>query len=62
MTGKDAAVQAAVNAVAVATQAINDYGRASSEAESATEAARNSVATARQHGATDDDFRNTPPR
>lgn len=55
------AVQAAVNAIAVATQITNDYGPQSSEAEAAMQAAREATAAARQQGAADDDFRNARP-
>jgi Mrp family chromosome partitioning ATPase len=55
------AVQAAVNATAVAAQAINDWGRDSTEAADAMQAARDAVTRARQLGAVDADFRNTRP-
>lgn len=55
------ATQKAVNAVAVATQAINDYGQNSTEAKAALNAARTAVTTARTHGATDTDLRTTRP-
>ncbi|KOG21782.1 hypothetical protein [Streptomyces viridochromogenes] len=58
---KHTAIQAAVNAAAVATQAINDYGRDSDEARGALDAARTAVTTARQHGATEDDLRTARP-
>ncbi|MEV6102641.1 hypothetical protein [Nocardia sp. NPDC051981] len=61
MNKKDA-VQAAVNAVAVATTAINEYGRTSPEAESALRAARTAVAAAHAAGATDDDLRAARPQ
>ncbi|MGW7350978.1 hypothetical protein [Streptomyces sp. NPDC054784] len=59
--GKQSAVQAAVNAVAVATQAINDYGRGSREARAALDAARKATEAARRQGATDRDLRNAQP-
>ncbi|MGW3164813.1 hypothetical protein ACWC9Q_18455 [Streptomyces sp. NPDC001142] len=59
---KDAATQAAVNAVAVATTAINEYGRTSPEAESALQAARDATTAARDAGATDDDLRAARPK
>ncbi|MGW5130377.1 hypothetical protein [Streptomyces sp. NPDC004135] len=55
------AVQAAVNAIAVYTQAINDYGRRSPEAEAAHEAAKEKTAEARALGAVDSDFVATRP-
>jgi hypothetical protein len=58
---KPAAIQNAVNAVAAATQAVNDYGRDSTEAQGALQAARTAVTTARQHGATDNDLRTARP-
>ena len=58
---KQTATQSAVNAVAVATQAINDYGPASPEACGAFQTAKDSVTTARAHGATDTDLRTTRP-
>ncbi|MFD5975548.1 hypothetical protein [Streptomyces bacillaris] len=59
---KQTAIQAAANAVATATTVINSYGKGSPEAESALQAARDAVTTARQHGATDTDLRNTHPQ
>lgn len=58
---KQTAIQGAVNAVATATQAVNDYGRDSTEARGALDAARTAVTTARRHGATDDDLRAARP-
>lgn len=60
--GKKAAVQNASNAVAVATQAINDYGQTSPEARSAMDAARGAVTQARAQGATDSDLRAARPQ
>lgn len=59
--GKHSATQDAANAVAVATQAINDYGQNSPEARSAYAAAVDATRTAREQGATDNDLRATPP-
>ncbi|MGW6009689.1 hypothetical protein [Streptomyces sp. NPDC055210] len=61
MTNKQSAVQAAANATAVATQAINDFGADSTEATGALTAAKVAVATARSHGASDDDIRAARP-
>jgi hypothetical protein len=58
---RDRAVQDAVNAIAVYTQAINDYGRHSAEAESAHEAAKDKTREARALGAVDADFVATRP-
>ncbi|MCZ4513488.1 hypothetical protein O3Q52_36155 [Streptomyces sp. ActVer] len=58
---KQSAIQAAVNAVAVATQAANDYGQGSTEYAAAHTEAKEKVTAARRHGATDDDLRNTRP-
>lgn len=58
---KTDAIQAAANATAVATQAINDYGTKSPQAQGALQAARDTVTTAREHGATDDDIRAAHP-
>lgn len=58
---KQTAIQSAANAAAVATRAINDYGRNSVEAQGALHAARTAVTTARRHGATDDDLRTARP-
>jgi hypothetical protein len=58
---KTQAIQAAANATAVATQAINDYGRNSPEAHGALRAARQAVFEARRLGATDDDIRAATP-
>jgi hypothetical protein len=55
------AVQKAVNAVAVTTQVLNDYGQASTEYAAAYATARQKVIDARQSGATDNDFRTTRP-
>jgi hypothetical protein len=55
------AVQAAVNAIAVYTQTINDYGRTSDEADAAHQAAKEKTRKARALGATDRDFRTTRP-
>lgn len=60
--GKKEAVQDASNAVAVATQAINDYGQDSAEARSALDAARGAVVEARGQGATDSDLRAARPK
>ncbi|MFD5874030.1 hypothetical protein [Streptomyces sp. NPDC060322] len=59
---REAATQSAVNAVAVATAAINEYGEHSTEAQGALQAARDSVTTAREQGATDADFRAVRPQ
>ena len=58
---RDRAVQAAVNAIAVYTQAINDYGRHSPEAEAAHQAAQDKTREARALGAVDSDFVATRP-
>ncbi|GGU62580.1 hypothetical protein [Streptomyces lavendofoliae] len=58
---KQTAVQDTVNAVAVATQAINDYGLTSPQAQGALDAARQAATTARAAGATDDDFHAARP-
>lgn len=59
------AVQAAANAIAVATQAINDYAHnpdtSAYEAVDAYQTALNKVAEARAAGATDTDLRTTRP-
>lgn len=60
--GKKEAVQNASNAVAVATQAVNDYGQNSNQARSALDAARNAVTQARAQGATDSDLRAARPQ
>ncbi|MFJ8871068.1 hypothetical protein ACIRD6_35615 [Streptomyces sp. NPDC102473] len=60
--GRKDATQAAVNAVATATTVINSYGQTSPEAQSALQAARDSVTNARAQGATDTDLRNTRPQ
>lgn len=59
---KNTNIQNAVNAVAVATQAINDYGHNSPQAQGALQAAHDTVTTARNHGATDDDIRAARPQ
>ncbi|MGW0495063.1 hypothetical protein ACWD0Z_06370 [Streptomyces sp. NPDC003007] len=58
---RDRAVQAAVNAIAVYTQTINDYGRHSAEAEAAHEVAKQKTLDARALGATDADLLATRP-
>ncbi|MEU3851745.1 hypothetical protein [Streptomyces sp. NPDC029554] len=58
---KAQAIQAAANATQTAMQAINDYGRNSTEANGALRAARQAVFDARQLGATDDDIRAAHP-
>jgi len=58
---KPEAIKAAADAVHVATQAINDYGRGSTEAQGALDAARTAVTTAKQAGATDGDLHNARP-
>ncbi|GAA2264597.1 hypothetical protein GCM10010232_65910 [Streptomyces amakusaensis] len=60
--GKAAAVQDAVNAAAVATQVINDYGVAAAEAVSATHGVLDAVVAARAAGATDDELRAARPQ
>ncbi|MFJ8870774.1 hypothetical protein ACIRD6_34140 [Streptomyces sp. NPDC102473] len=59
---KQAAVQAAANAVSVATTAINNYGQTSPEAVGALQAACDSVIAAREQGATDVDFLSARPQ
>jgi hypothetical protein len=59
--GKQSATQDAVNAVAVATQAMNDYGKNSPEARGAYAAAVDATRTAREQGATDTDLRAARP-
>lgn len=58
---KQQAIQNAVNATAVATQVVNDYGAESNEALNAFQAAVQAAATARQHGATDTELRAAHP-
>ncbi|GAO13031.1 hypothetical protein TPA0598_17_00120 [Streptomyces lydicamycinicus] len=57
MANKGEATQAAVDAVKVATQVINDYGRESTEASGATSSACDAVNTALLAGATPDELR-----
>lgn len=59
---KEEATRAAVNAVAVATAAINEYGEHSTEAQGAQQAARDSVTAAREQGATDAAFHAVRPQ
>ncbi|MFD5737912.1 hypothetical protein [Streptomyces sioyaensis] len=57
MASKDEATQAAVDAVKVATQVINDYGHSSGEASGANSAACDAVNAALLSGATPDELR-----
>nr|WSX25657.1 hypothetical protein OG690_38600 [Streptomyces tubercidicus] len=52
MANKEQATQAAVDAVKLATQVINDYGHSSNEASGANSAACDAVNTALLSGAT----------
>lgn len=58
---RDQAVQNAVNAVHVATTAINTWGADSTEAATAYQAAVDETLTARALGATDQDLRTAQP-
>jgi hypothetical protein len=62
MSRRKNAVQAAVNAVNVATAVHNSYGGGSREAEDALTAARQAVHQARDAGATEDDLRAARPQ
>jgi len=58
---KATAVQDTVNAAVVVAQVRNDYGNNSPEAHAAYQVAVDRANTARQFGASDEDFRTTRP-
>ncbi|MGY5048277.1 hypothetical protein ACWDE0_21995 [Streptomyces sp. 900105755] len=59
---KQQAIEAAADAVDVATQAANDYGPNSVQATGARVAAKAKVAAAKRLGATDTDLHNARPQ
>ena len=61
MTDRQTAIQNAVNARAVATQIVNDYGTNSPEALTSFQAAVRAAAVTYQHGATTTELHTTQP-
>jgi hypothetical protein len=58
---KQQAIEAAADAIDVATQAANDYGPHSVQATGARTKAKEKIAAAKQLGATDEDLHNARP-
>lgn len=56
---KPTALAKAADAVTVLSLAVDNFGEASTEANGAKDAVRDSFITAREHGATDEDLRAT---